>query len=67
MRFTLPVDMFNFTDNQGKRRVEPGAFQLMIGNSSQNILLQQQIVLVGEVRILDENWRMQSYAEVNKE
>lgn len=66
VRFTLPVDMFNFTDNQGKRRVEPGAFQLMIGNSSQNILLQQQIVLVGEVRILDENWRMQSYAEVNR-
>ncbi|MEJ4044734.1 glycoside hydrolase family 3 N-terminal domain-containing protein [Erwinia sp. SLM-02] len=62
--FAIPTDMFNFTDNHGRRRVEPGEFIVMVGSSSENIHFQQAVTLEGEVRILDENWRMESHATV---
>lgn len=62
--FAIPTDMFNFTDNHGRRRVEPGEFIVMVGSSSENIHFQKAITLEGEVRILEENWRMESHATV---
>jgi beta-glucosidase len=58
--FSLPVDMLNFTGYAGQRIVEPGEFDLMIGASSSNILLQTRVQVVGNVRTLPCHWRMQS-------
>ncbi|MDQ1214219.1 glycoside hydrolase family 3 N-terminal domain-containing protein [Pantoea anthophila] len=65
VKFRIPSDMLNFTDNQGRRRVEPGEFNLMIGNASDNIVFQRTFTLKGEVRILDEIWAMESQATVS--
>ncbi|RYG55095.1 MAG: beta-glucosidase, partial [Alphaproteobacteria bacterium] len=54
----VPTDMLGFTGVDGKRRVEPGAFFVMIGESSANIRLSAKVTLAGETRSLPQNWRM---------
>ena len=54
----VPTDMLGFTGVDGRRRVEPGAFSVMIGESSANILLSTTARLTGETRSLPQNWRM---------
>ncbi len=65
LRFTLPVDMLCLTDHSGKRVVEPGWFDLMVGASSANILLRSEFEVIGSAsRTLPHDWRMQSQCDV---
>lgn len=59
---TVPVDMLNFTGPAGRRIVEPGTFDLMIGASSGNIALRTAVEVTGETRTLERHWRMESEA-----
>jgi hypothetical protein len=49
-------------DNQ--RMVEPGEFEIMVGASSSDIKLKGRVEVVGEDRVLDRIWRMESQANV---
>jgi Glycosyl hydrolase family 3 C-terminal domain/Fibronectin type III-like domain len=60
--FAIPVDMLNFTNRDNQRIVEAGEFEIMIGASSNDIKLKGRIEVVGENRVLDRVWRMESQA-----
>ena len=64
VRFAIPVDMLNFTNMDGQRMVEAGAFEIMVGPSSSEIKLKGRIEVVGKNRVLDRIWRMESHAKV---
>ncbi|WP_027251186.1 glycoside hydrolase family 3 N-terminal domain-containing protein [Photobacterium halotolerans] len=64
--FTVPVDMLNFTNNQHQRVVEPGEFDLMIGRSSSDIVLTATVSVTGNTRVLPQDWRMLSRAQVER-
>ena len=64
IEFGLPTDMLNFTNSHGERIVEPGEFEIQIGESSAAIKLSAVATLVGEVRTLVRGWRMESSFEV---
>lgn len=66
LTFTVPVDMLNFTARNGKRIVEPGEFELMIGTSSTDIHGTLTATVSGETRVLPEDWRMMSRCEVKR-
>ena len=53
--------MLGFTGIDGTRRVEPGLFDLMIGESSANIRLSDVVELTGQARDLPADWRMTSH------
>ncbi|KUP92959.1 glycoside hydrolase family 3 N-terminal domain-containing protein [Tritonibacter horizontis] len=67
VQIALPTDMLNFTGRDGRRIVEPGMFDLMIGESSANIHLHAKVEVTGEVRHLPQNWRMVSRFETAEE
>ena len=52
--------MLNFTGRGGRRIVEPGEFELMIGASSSDIRLTSSVSVSGELRALAKDWRMES-------
>ena len=60
----VPTDMLGFTGMDGERRVEPGAFDLMIGESSARIVLNAKVTVTGAVRELPQHWRMTSSAAI---
>jgi Glycosyl hydrolase family 3 C-terminal domain/Fibronectin type III-like domain len=62
--FAIPVDMLNFTNLDQQRMVEAGEFEIMVGASSNDIKLKGSIEVVGENRVLDKVWRMESEARV---
>ena len=62
--FSIPVDMLNFTNKDDQRMVEPGQFEIMVGASSSDIKLTGKIEVVGENRILEGDWQMESHASV---
>ncbi len=62
--FSIPVDMLNFTSMDNQRVVEAGEFEIMIGASSSDIKLKGRVEVVGEDRVLDGDWRMESLASV---
>jgi hypothetical protein len=62
--FSIPVDMLNFTNTAYRRVVEAGEFEVMVGASSSNIKSKGKIELLGEDRVLERNWRMESSAKV---
>jgi hypothetical protein len=64
--FTVPADMLSFTGPGNQRILEPGQFEFMIGNSSQDIHFRQVVTLRGETRTLPGNWRMQSAVSVRR-
>lgn len=64
--FRLPTDMLNFTGRNGCRIVEPGAFDLMIGASSEDIRQTANVDVLGSLRELPLNWRMESEATVTR-
>ena len=63
--FKVPTDMLNFTGRDGRRQVEPGMFDLMIGESSSDIRLKAAFELTGDVFVLPGKWRMTSSAEIS--
>ena len=64
VRFAIPVDMLNFTNRDNQRMVEAGEFEIMVGASSSDIKLRGRVEVVGENRLLDRYWRMESQAHV---
>lgn len=62
----VPVDMLGFTGNQGKRLVEPGFFDLMVGASSADIRLRAAVEVTGEPRTLPRDWRMTSSVDLQR-
>ncbi|MBC8735963.1 beta-glucosidase [Paraburkholderia sp. UCT31] len=65
VRVKLPVDMLNFTDACGERIVEPGDFDLLVGNSSRDIHLSGTVAVAGSAtRTLERDWRMLSEVEI---
>jgi len=44
--------------------VEAGEFEIMVGASSSDIKLRGKVEVVGENRLLDRHWRMESQAQV---
>lgn len=63
--FRVPVDMLCLTDSSGKRVVEPGWFDLMVGPSSAKPALTSAIEVVGNgVRALPKYWRMESESQI---
>ncbi len=64
LTFTIPVDMLNFTSQQGQRIVEPGEFEFQVGRSSVDIQGRVTLNVTGETRVLPEMWRMMSRCDV---
>ena len=62
--FAIPVDMLNFTNRNNQRMVEAGEFEIMVGASSTDIKLRGRVEVVGENRVLDRHWRMESQSHV---
>jgi beta-xylosidase len=62
--FAIPVDMLNFTNRNNQRMVEAGEFEIMVGASSTDIKLKDRVEVVGENRVLDRHWRMESQSHV---
>ncbi len=62
--FAIPVDILNFTNRNNQRMVEAGEFEIMVGASSSDIRLKGRVEVVGENRVLDRDWRMESQARV---
>jgi Glycosyl hydrolase family 3 C-terminal domain/Fibronectin type III-like domain len=62
--FAIPIDMLNFTNRDNQRMVEAGEFEIMVGASSSDIKLKGRVEVVGENRVLDRHWRMESQAHV---
>lgn len=62
--FSIPVDMLNFTNVDNRRVVEAGEFEVMVGASSSDIRSKGRIEVLGEDRVLDRHWRMESTANV---
>jgi beta-xylosidase len=64
VNFAIPVDMLNFTNRDNQRMVEAGEFEIMVGASSSDIRLSGRFEVLGEDRVLDGDWRMESLATV---
>jgi beta-xylosidase len=62
--FAIPVDMLNFTNRDHQRIVEAGEFEILVGASSSDIKLKGRIEVVGQNRVLEKDWRMESRAKV---
>lgn len=57
---SIPVDMLNFSNKDDQRMIEPGDFDLQIGSSSADIRLRARVKVEGNLRILGQQWRMES-------
>lgn len=66
LSWRVPVDMLGFTGMAGERIVEPGLFDLAVGASSGDIRLRAEVEVVGLVRRLPRDWRMESSSEVRR-
>lgn len=64
LRFMMPTDILSFTAYDNSRVLEPGEYEIMLGNSSRDIFFRQIITLEGSVTRLGEQWRMMTKAEV---
>lgn len=60
----VPTDMLSLTGHDGRRVVEPGWFDLMVGASSADIVLKGEVEVTGDPRLLDGHWRMESRASI---
>ena len=65
--FIVPVDMLGLTDLSGKRVVEPGWFDLMVGTSSAQTPLRAAVQVMGQSsRSLPARWRMESRSYIRR-
>ncbi|MGU3412836.1 glycoside hydrolase family 3 N-terminal domain-containing protein [Enterobacteriaceae bacterium C34A] len=64
LTFHVPVEMLNFTARSGKRIVEPGEFEFMVGASSADIRGTATVSVSGETRELGKIWKMMSRCEL---
>jgi beta-glucosidase len=46
--FNVPADDLAFYNIDMERKVEPGLFKVMVGNSSENILLEGEFEITGK-------------------
>ena len=58
--FRVPTDMLGFTGMDGKRMVEPGEFEVMVGGSSADLPLKAVVTLTGPIHRPTGKWRMES-------
>ncbi len=65
LSFCIPSDMLQYTGRDGKRMVEGGTFDIMIGTSSRNILFRETVTIEGSVRYLESDWKMLSTCDVS--
>ncbi len=64
LNINIPTDMLAFTGLDNKRIIEAGAFDIMFGNSAEDIFHTQRIYLKGETRQQPKNWQMESHIEI---
>jgi beta-xylosidase len=64
VRFSLPVDLLCYSLDGSSRVVEPGAFEIMIGRSSQEIVFRSTVIVTGPERTLGQGWRMRTEVRV---
>jgi len=64
LTFEIPADLMSFTVDGGRRIVEPGEVDIMVGTSSREIVSTMRVTLTGEAKILGEDWRMRSLVSV---
>ncbi len=65
LNFNVPVDMLCFTHPNGKRCVEPGWFDVLVGPSSADTPLTTAVQVLGAApRMLGRDWRMESTCAV---
>ena len=60
LRFLLPVELLAFFNDNMNLIVEPGQYIIMIGQSSENIVLEQVITLMGEQKTIEKRSRYSS-------
>jgi len=58
--FALSAEMLSFVSDGENRIVEPGAFEIMIGKSSEDILWRHEISVTGEGRTLKNTWKFET-------
>ena len=66
VNFRVPTDMLGFTGMDGKRVVEPGEFEIMVGASSADLPLKATVTLTGEPHRPTGKWRMESTVSVTQ-
>jgi beta-glucosidase len=64
IRIEIPTDLLSFTGRDGRRVLEPGDFEVLVGTSSRAIAERARIHVSGPPRILEGAWRMESRSEV---
>ena len=65
VRFGVPTSLLSFCGPAYERIVEPGVVQVMIGRSSAEIVLEADVELVGDVRVVGEEHPLGSTVAVS--
>ena len=64
LRFNLPLELLSFFDDNMDLCIEPGKFKIMIGSSSDDILLEKEILVIGEKIIMKKKTKYSTGFEV---
>ncbi|WP_321300641.1 glycoside hydrolase family 3 N-terminal domain-containing protein [uncultured Sphaerochaeta sp.] len=65
LSFTLPADMLSFVGSDARRVLESGAFSLLVGKSSEDIVFREEIAVLGKSKIFPKDWRCLSSVSVS--
>ena len=63
--FTLPANLLGYTGPDMTTILEPGAFKIMIGNSSDNILLSSSLGVSGQTMDIESDKKFFSEAAIS--
>jgi beta-glucosidase len=58
--------MLSFIADGTTRIVEPGAFEIMVGRSSRDIVWSQEVEVLGPERVLPRDWRFQTDVNIEE-